>query len=61
MIEGQNLLNVQTNDDYTNIYAVTTFQDMGLDFFHQQNIEVKNFKYEDFQASCKKILSQKFS
>lgn len=61
MIEGQNLLNVQTNDDYTNIYAVTTFQGLGLDFFHKQNLEVKELEYDVFQKRCKKLLSGKWS
>lgn len=61
MIEGQALLNIQTNDDYANIYSVTTLQGHGLDFYHLNNKRIKELDYEEFQKGIKKILSKKFN
>jgi len=61
MIEGQSLINVQTNDDYANIYSVPTLQGQGLDYYHKNNDAVINLKYEDFQKNVKKILNRKFN
>ncbi len=61
MIEGQSLINVQTNEDYANIYSVPTLQGQGLDYYHKNNQEVINLKYEDFQKNLKKILGRKFN
>jgi zinc protease len=61
MIEGQSLINVQTNEDYANIYSVPTLQGQGLDYYHNNNKAVINLKYEDFQKGLKKILGRKFN
>ncbi|MBC98464.1 MAG: hypothetical protein CME63_11990 [Halobacteriovoraceae bacterium] len=61
MIAGQNLLNIQTNDDYANIYSVTTLQGQKLDFYHDNNKKVEDLKYEEFLTYLKKVLSQKWS
>ncbi|MBK23995.1 MAG: hypothetical protein CME70_08345 [Halobacteriovorax sp.] len=61
MIEGQTLLNIQTNDDYANLYSVPVFQKLGLDYPHQRNDEIRKLKYEDFTKGIKKALSKKFS
>lgn len=61
MIKGQNLLNVQTNEDYANIYAVTTHQGKPLDYYHLKNIEINNLSYQDFSKNLKRILSQPWS
>ena len=61
MIEGQSQLNVQTNDDYANIYSVTTLQGCGLDYYHIKNKNIHEMKYEDFQKQIGKILRRKWS
>ena len=61
MIAGQNLLHIQTNEDYANIYSVTCHQGKDLDYYHKNNDEIKNLKYEDFSKSLKAVLSQKWS
>ena len=61
MIAGQNLLNVQTNDDYANIYSVTTLQGQKLDFYHDNNKKVEELKYDEFLVLLKRVLSQKWS
>jgi zinc protease len=61
MIAGQNLLNIQTNDDYANIYSVTTLQGQKLDFYHENNKKVEELQYEEFVMLLKRVLSQKWS
>lgn len=61
MIEGQNLLNVQTNDDYANIYSVPVLQNQGLDYYHDQNEMIRSLKHEEFQSNIKKILNKQWN
>lgn len=61
MIKGQNLINVQTNEDFASIYSVPVLQAQGLDYYYKGNIEIENLKYEDFQKNIKKVLSQKWN
>lgn len=61
MIAGQSLLNVQTNDDYANIYSVTTLQGLGLDYYHTNNKAVENLTYDQFQTGLKKVLNKKWN
>lgn len=61
MIKGQNLINVQTNEDYASIYSVPVLQSQGLDYYYDGNNEIENLKYETFQTNIKKILSQKWN
>lgn len=57
MIAGQSLLNIQTNDDYANIYSVTTLQGMDLDYYHLNNKEIENLKFSTFKKEIKRIFS----
>lgn len=61
MIEGQSLLNVQTNEDYANIYSVPTLQGLGLDWYHQGNIDINQITYEEFQKEVKKVFKRKWN
>jgi zinc protease len=61
MMEGQALINVQTNDDYANIYSVPVFQKMGVDHYHNENESIRNFEYDLFLKTTKTILSRPFS
>jgi zinc protease len=61
MIKGQNLLNVQTNEDYASVYSIPVLQSQGLDYYHEGNKEIEELKYSDFQKNIKKILSAKWS
>lgn len=61
MIEGQALINVQTNEDYANIYAIPTLQGQGLDYYHQSNKQIRSLRHSDFQKGIKKVLSKEFS
>jgi zinc protease len=61
MIAGQSLLNVQTNEDYANIYSVPTLQGLGLDWYHKGNDDINKITYEDFQKELKKVFSKKWN
>ncbi len=61
MIEGQNLINVQTNEDFASIYSVPVLQSQGLDYYYHGNRELQELTYADFQKNIKKILSQKWN
>jgi zinc protease len=61
MIAGQNLLHIQTNEDYANIYSVTCHQGKDLDYYHKNNENIKNLDYEEFSKSLKSVLSRKWS
>ncbi|OUR93719.1 hypothetical protein A9Q84_19855 [Halobacteriovorax marinus] len=61
MIEGQTLLNVQTNEDYANIYSVPTLQGLGLDWYHKGNEDISNITHEEFQKAIKKVFSRKWN
>lgn len=61
MIKGQNLINVQTNEDYASIYSVPVLQSQGLDYYYRGNSDIENLKHEDFQKNIKKILAQKWN
>ena len=60
MIEGQNLINIQTNEDFANIYSIPVLHGRGLDFFYKNNQSIQTLTYEDFSTQLKKILSKKF-
>lgn len=61
MIKGQNLLNVQTNEDFASIYAVPVLQGQSLDYYYNNNKEIEELRYEDFQKNIKKVLSAKWN
>lgn len=61
MIRGQNLINVQTNEDFASIYSIPVLQSQGLDFYYKSNKEIEDLKYSDFQKNIKKVLSQKWN
>lgn len=61
MIEGQTLMNVQTNDDYASIYSVPALHGYGLDYYHNKNKAIKELKYEDFQKTMKRVLNKKWN
>lgn len=56
MIDGQNLLNIQTNDDYANFYSIPVLHGMGLEFQHESFETIRNFKHTEFNAFLNKFL-----
>jgi zinc protease len=61
MIKGQNLINVQTNEDFASIYSVPLLQGEGIEYYHTKNQEIELLKYEEFQSNIKKILGAKWN
>lgn len=61
MIDGQNLLGIQTNEDYAQLYSIPVLHGLGLDFSHQNNDAIRNANYEEFQAFLKKFFSKKWN
>lgn len=48
MINGQNLINLQTNEDYANFYSISVLHELGLDFQHHGFEKINSMKLEDF-------------
>ena len=61
MMDGQNLLGIQTNEDYAQFYSVPVLHSLGLDFSHNNNNQIRNANYEDFQSFLKKFFSSKWN
>jgi zinc protease len=61
MIEGQNQVNIQTNDDYASVYSVPTLQGCGLDYYHKNNKKITELTYETFQKKLKSLLNKKWN
>ena len=61
MMDGQNLLGIQTNEDYAQFYSVPVLHNLGLDFSHNNNVLIRNAKYEDFQIFLKKFFNSKWN
>jgi len=59
MIKGQTLLNIQTNEDYANIYSIPFIFNLGIDHFHLKNQQVEKLPYRTFKREVKKIFSKK--
>lgn len=61
MIDGQNLLGIQTNEDYAQFYSIPVLHGLGLDFPHKNNELIRHANYEDFQAFLKKFFNSKWN
>jgi zinc protease len=61
MMDGQNLLGIQTNEDYAQLYSIPVLHNLGLDFTHHNNDQIRSAIYEDFQAFLKKFFGSKWS
>ncbi|MDH5580613.1 MAG: insulinase family protein [Bdellovibrionales bacterium] len=58
MIEGQNLLNLRTNEDYANTYSIPYIHGFGIDHFYKKNKKISELNYERFNKELKKILAR---
>jgi zinc protease len=61
MIDGQNLLGIQTNEDYAQLYSIPVLHGLGLDFTHVNNELIRKASYQDFQAFLRKFFRQKWN
>ena len=49
IIGFQSLFNLQTNDDYANNYSIPYLHGFSLDFYYQNNINIKRLSHNEFQ------------
>ncbi len=61
MLDGQNQLNIQTNDDYASFYSIPVLHDLGLDFQHKTFEKIRNFNHVDFNKFLKKFFTTEWS
>lgn len=60
MMDGQNLLGIQTNEDYAQFYSIPVLHNLGLDFSHINNAHIRNANYNEFQAFLKRFFDKKW-
>ena len=56
MIQGQNLVNVQTNEDYANFYSIAVLHNLGIDYQHESYKKIENMNFEKFNLFLSKFL-----
>lgn len=61
MLDGQNLLGIQTNEDYAQFYSIPILHGLGVDFPHLNNQAVRDANYQEFQAFLKKFFNRKWN
>jgi zinc protease len=61
MIDGQNLLGIQTNEDYAQFYSIPVLHGLGLDFPHKNNDAIRSADYDDFQKFLKKFFKKNWN
>jgi zinc protease len=61
MMAGNALLNIQTNDDYANIYSIPVLHSVGIDYTNQVNEQISKIKYEEFNTFIKKFFKAKWN
>ena len=62
MIDGENQLNIQTIDDYSNFYSIpSSCITLGLDYQHKSFEEIRNFKLADFNKFIGEFLDTEWN
>ena len=61
MMDGQNLLGIQTNEDYAQFYSIPVLHNLGLDFPHNNNNHIRNADYQEFQQFLKTFFNKKWN
>lgn len=61
MMAGNNLLNIQTNDDYANIYSVPVLHSLDIDYTHLVNEKIKKVKHTEFNRFIKKFFASEWN
>ena len=59
MIEGQNLLNIQTNEDYAQIYSIPALHGRSLDEHHQFMQTIQKAKRDECNKVIRSLLSKR--
>lgn len=58
IINGQMQINIQTNDDYANLYSIPELHGMGLDFIYENNRRIAQSKLKDFNSFITEFISE---
>lgn len=61
MLDGQNQLNIQTNDDYANFYSIPILHELGIDYQHKSFDKIRNFNHKDFNLFLSKFFKTKWN
>jgi zinc protease len=61
MLDGQNQLNIQTNDDYANFYSIPLLHGLGIDFQHNTFEKIRSVDHKDFNKFLNKFFTTKWS
>ena len=61
IVQGKEVLGLQTNEDHANLYSITTLHGYGVDFHHKELATIKELSHRDFQTQLNKILSKKWN
>ena len=61
MILGQNLLNVQTNEDYASFYSIPILHNLGIDFQQETLNDINKLNFEKFNSFLKTFLKDDWS
>ena len=61
MLDGQNQLNIQTNDDYANFYSIPILHELGIDYQHKSFDKIRNFNHSDFNGFLSKFFKAKWN
>lgn len=60
-LEGQNLLSLQTNEDYTSTYSIFELYNFGVDYYYQSNEMLSKISLDEMNSFLKNFLSKKFN
>lgn len=61
MIKGQNILNLQTNEDFASSYSLPVLHGQGIDYIYKNQSLIESMTYEKFCKSLGEILSRPMS
>lgn len=61
MLDGQNQLNIQTNDDYANFYSIPVLHGLGVDFQHNTFEKIRSVNHTDFNKFLSKFFKTEWS
>ena len=61
IIEGQNLVGIQTNEDHANTHSPSMLYGKGIDHFYEKNRAIHRMSHASFTKAVSRILSKKRS
>lgn len=61
MIKGQEQINIQTNEDYANVYSIPVLHSMGLDWHYDILKDIDKLTYVQFKKGLNLLLDQEWN